>query len=279
MTTAEIERDKWKRPLIKPLDGGEPIAYKRPSGLGAIIDNPIFLEMWKMRCVAVGLVKDDTLIDRVEALVNLHDDPISEAKKTLNSITKSALEIAGSKKGANRGNAIHDYVDAMSKGREIKLKSTRWADHLDAYNAEREVNGIKDLASEVFVVCDELHFAGTFDRFVQLEDGRICVDDLKTGASDPVFPTKAAVQLAIYSHSKRYDPATGERTPIFDDFDADVGLLTHLPSLVTPPRCDIYELNLALGWEAAKVAAHVTRLRDLDSSEFIRPFIADRQSA
>ena len=50
----EIPRDRWGRPLITPVDGGDPMPYTRVSTLAKALDDKTALTDWKCRQVAIG---------------------------------------------------------------------------------------------------------------------------------------------------------------------------------------------------------------------------------
>lgn len=274
MTATEVPRDRWGRPLIIPPSGGEPVAYQRASSLGGVIDDLNNLMAWKQRVTAVGLARRPELVDRVGGIVANHDNPVSDAKRDLNSVCKEAFEAGGGSSAASTGTALHDFTQAIDRyGPTVAAKSSlwsRWKDRLAEYANATQHLEVLDI--EQFVVCDALRVAGTFDRLVRLPNGRVVVADLKTGRSDPEFPLKAAVQIAAYAHGQRYDPATGERTPLHPDLDDARGLLIHLPA--TGQGCTLYDLNLTQGWAAAQCAIQVKTLRALGTDALRKAHVA-----
>src|SRR5690606_327328 len=49
-----IPRDRFKRPLIVPPDGGTPVAYTRATTLAKTLDDTYNLQQWAERQVLVG---------------------------------------------------------------------------------------------------------------------------------------------------------------------------------------------------------------------------------
>src|SRR5690606_25497180 len=68
---------------------------------------------------------------------------------------------------------------------------------------------------------------------------------------------KIAMQLAVYSRSVLYDPATRERTPL--EVDQDRAIVIHLPA--GQGRCELHWVDIAAGWEAVQVATQVRQWR------------------
>ncbi len=111
-------------------------------------------------------------------------------------------------------------------------------------------------AAELFIVCDELQAAGSFDRLVTVPDVGMVVADLKTGQHEPDYPHGVAQQIAIYAHGTLYDPEQGRIAALADiGVRTDVGLLIHLPS--ERGICDLYLIDLEHGWQLAQAAVAV----------------------
>lgn len=260
----ELNRDRWGRPLITPVDGGDPIAYTRVSTLAKSLDDQSNLMTWTARVTAVGLALSPHLLDRVASLASKHPDPVSDARRDLNGIVKDAKLAAGGSSAADVGTALHEMTEVIDSGEPLKVVG-RWAPHLDAY--VQATAHLDMLEMETFVVNDELQSAGTFDRLIRLPDGRVVVADLKTGKSDAAYPLGVATQIAIYANGSRYDVETGERSPLHPDLDPTLGLLIHLPSKATPPTCTLYDLDLVRGYEAAREAVKVRTIRSWKAAD------------
>ena len=70
--------------------------------------------------------------------------------------------------------------------------------------------------AEKFVVNDYLEAAGSFDRLVELPDGRVVMADIKTGKDAARYAVATAAQVAIYANSMLYAVATDTRTAFPD---------------------------------------------------------------
>jgi hypothetical protein len=257
-TTTEIPRDRWGRPLILPSGGGEVIAYTRASTHAKALDDLNNLMAWKVRKALEGVVKRPDLLTRAAgALANGDPDADWPTKKALNGVASEAHEAAGGSAGASSGTGLHALTEAVDRGEGLLWVPPADQARLDAY-VEATAH-LTPLDSETFVVCDELRVAGTFDRLWRDDrTGAVLVGDLKTGKSEVDYPMATATQLAIYAHGLRYDPESGERSPLHADLDQTTGLLVHLPAA---GGCEVVPLDLALGWEAARLAAQVRDLR------------------
>lgn len=261
-----IERDRWGRPLIIPPGGGEPIVYVRVSTMAKALDDLNNLMLWKQRKTAQGLLVRPDLITRLAGLLaNGDPDDDYDVKRAVDAVCREATEAAGASSGASSGTGLHALTEAVDRGDEPLFVPEADRVRLDAYRmATRE---LRPLDAEVFVVNDALGVAGSFDRTWLCPDERVRVGDLKTGKSEPDYPLATAMQLAMYAHGKRYNPDTGERTPIDDRLDNTTGLLIHLPAT---GGCRVVPLDLELGWVAANLAAQVYQLRKLRASDLVR---------
>ena len=265
-TITEIPRDRWGRPLIIPPNGGEPIGYTRVSTLAKALDDLNNLMAWKARKTAEGLVRRPDLLTLVSgAIANGDPDTDWPTKKALNAAVEQAMEAAGASKGASAGTGFHSLTEAIDRGNEPLFVPPADQPRLEAYRAATA--GIKWLDIECFVVNDTVRSAGTFDRLGRLPDGRVVVADLKSGKSEADYPFSTTVQIATYANGLRYDPETGDRSPLHDDLDTSTGVLIHLPP---SGGCKLYTLNLTLGWQAAQLAAQVRDVRSWKAGDLAR---------
>lgn len=249
----DIPRDGKGRPLIVPADGGKPIAYTRASKFGDALEDEYNLTRWKLRMAISGM----TLADHLPLAVAAHRDD----KNALNRLAEEAMTAAQAGGQASKGTALHKLAEKVDRGEALGPIPAEYRADIDAY--QRTTEGIEWTHLERFVVCDALRAAGTADRF-GIYRGRLVVGDMKTGSVD--YPLKMAVQLAIYANAKGYHPDSGR----FDlgDIDLNTGLIVHLPQ--GQGRCDLYEIDLAAGWQAAKLAEQVRAIR-AESRKWTRP--------
>lgn len=252
MTELDIPRDRWKRPLIVPAEGGDPVAYTRVSTLAKALDDQSALMAWKQRKTAEGLVRRPDLLTRIAgALANGDPDADWPTKRDLNSICSEATEAAGASKGSSAGTGLHALTEAIDRGEEPSFVPEQDKPRLDAYRIATE--GYTALDIETFVVNDAVQAAGTFDRLWLCPDGKVRVGDLKTGKSEAEYPFSTTVQIAVYANGLRYHPETG-RSPLHAELDLTTGLLIHMPP---SGGCSVIPLDLEKGWRAAQAAHFV----------------------
>lgn len=253
---AKVERDRWQRPLIRPID---PDAAKRPytraSTLGKALDDEAGLTAWKQRMTAIGVAKRQDLI--VAACAHYAD------KTVMSDIVEQAMDAAEAGAAATSGTALHELMDAYDHGRDPYVPESYRAD-IAAY---REVTApLEFVRSETFVVDDELEVAGTYDNLWRtrqymvtpagtlLEPGALLIGDKKTGAEIRYGHASWSVQLSCYAYGLRYDPATDTRLDP-EPINRDWGLIVHAP--VMRGTATLYWIDLRKGRQLAHLAHQV----------------------
>ena len=199
MTTYEIPRDRWGRPLIIPADDGKAIPYARASSYGDVLDDKTALSLWKQRQTALGLIERPDLQLAVSAN--------RENKSALNQVCERALEHAGANNKAGIGTSLHALTETLDRGDDLGFVPQEYQADLDAYL--EATNQFQMVLIERFVVNDQWKIAGTPDRVVRYK-GENYIFDLKTGSVDYAWP-KIAVQLAVYADAVLYNPQDGSR--------------------------------------------------------------------
>jgi hypothetical protein len=245
----KIPRDRWDRPLIIPVDGGKPIPYTRVSTLAKALDDKTALMDWKCRQTAIGLATRPDLISKTKA--------VGDNRSALNEVVREALGAAASDRAANVGTALHAFTERIDAGEAPDTLVTHTDPlYLDLVAYQVATGHLTMEAAELFVVCDELQAAGTFDRLVNIPDVGLVVADLKSGQNEPNYPHGVAQQIAIYAHGHLYDPEQGRIAALSDlGVRTDVGLLIHLPA--ERGTCDLYLIDLDHGWALAQTAVAV----------------------
>lgn len=256
-------RDRWGRPLLIPARGGERRWYSRASSLADYASGvKTGLEVWKRRLAVVGIARREDIAAMIAALPDLEtgdekNDQITKAQ--LDEYIEMALEAAEASAKANWGNAVHSFTDGQSE--RLEHAPERMRADIEAYHAKLEQLGIKVLATEIFVACDSLRAAGTFDHLYGLPDGRAVVGDKKTGIAHLL---DAAIQMSAYSNGDIYDWTDDTRTSLFDlaeslgyEFDSNEGLHVHIPR--GEARCEITSLDLGYGYDLAMQCSQLHR--------------------
>lgn len=177
---AEITRDRWGRPII---DG---VAYTRAS-----------TDVLSDKSNLIGWARRDT-IDRLQEDPALLDMPSDEL-----------FTLLDNSRQASTGTAIHANLHEIAlTGAPLDVACAQ--DIADAYAALDALHeaGYELLAGELFVVCQPLLTAGSFDILGLGPDGVARIIDLKTGTK----PGKErygslgwAQQLATYAYGKPID--------------------------------------------------------------------------
>lgn len=241
----DIQRDRFGRPLVVPPEGGRPVAYTRCTTYVDALEDKYNLQRWQQRMVALGMADRPDLVLAAGA----HRDDRDE----LNRIVDQAMDAAQAHAAAGVGTSLHKLTEQLDRGQIPGPVPEAYRADLDAYaaaTAKLEIVGI-----ERFSVLDELKIGGTHDRTVRYQ-GRDYIADIKTGSVE-FGALKIAMQLAVYSRSVLYDPATRERTPL--EVDQDRAIVIHLPA--GQGRCELHWVDIAAGWEAVQVATQVRQWR------------------
>lgn len=242
-----IPRDQWGRPV---LDG---VAYTRVSTLAKTLDDMSALTRWSGRQTAIGLAGSDDLIAAVAT--TSPDD-----KQTLNRLVERAQDRAKARRGADLGTAIHAATETLDRGGSLDGIPTAVRADAEAYRRLIDRAGLRPLAAEMFVVCEELHAAGTFDRLLR-GPNRVLVADLKTSASADTAKYAAlawSVQIAVYAHARPWLPDRGlvGWTDVgLPEPDLARGLVVHVRQGAGEAR--LHSIDLTAGWDAARLAVDV----------------------
>ncbi len=245
--TVEVPRDQWGKPLILQPDG-KTRAYHRASSLGKCLEDDTNLVKWKQRMTLVGA----TLSDHILISASAHRGD----KRKLDDLVQQAMDTAQASSRAEIGTALHTLLETIDSGGDPGKYPDKYAADVKAY--QDATSGWEYAAMEKFVVCDALRAAGSLDRLMRLPDGRLRVVDLKTGSSVEYATLSFAVQMAVYANGEEYDPRDGTRFRL-GDMDTDVAYCVHLPA--GEGRCDVYEVDIRKGYEAAKLALQVRGVR------------------
>ena len=257
----ELERDQWGRPLILQADGSRK-PYTRCSSLAGYVENKKGLHIWDSRHIALGVGLSPAIAAKAASIQpltgNRKDDILSN--QTLDECIEEARAISGEHAGRDWGTAVHGFTEPGQEGNPY-VPQVMQAD-VDSYWAKMREYGMRNVASEVFVVNDELQVAGSFDDLYYSYAFGLTLGDKKTGRTKL---HSHLIQLATYSRSKVYDVVTGERRPlqslIADErmakyaINERVGFYVHIPKGEGITR--FVKLNLELGWWAAQNAARV----------------------
>lgn len=254
---AVIPRDRWDRPLIIPVDGGEPVAYRRASTVAEVLEDHYGLNLWKTRLTAEGLAQRPDLVQ------SLHT---AKTSKEVGAVCEEAFIHAGGDVAARNGTTMHALTEKLDRGEDMPagLPSNIVA-MLEAY--EKATERFTVLDSERFVVQDKIKVAGTYDRrLLDTKTGMTVIGDLKTGQGIQYHTLKTPAQVAVYASGVWYD-LDGEREPT--GADRNRGLLIHLPWTDNPMEayCELRWLDLRIGRKAIMEAFRVEKFRKLTPAQ------------
>jgi len=252
-----VQRDGRGRPLIVPEGGGKPIAYQRCSTFAKTLSDSSGLMAWKVRQVVKGLAMDPTLLNhlRTQRLA-----PGDWGNAALDLVADRAFDVAGAGESAVTGTTIHGLTEWLDAGDDIDWSVPDFLPFREFVLEYRRLTaGIRMIDMEQFVVHDQLQVAGTYDRLCGLPAPYDCVaiGDIKTGKHAKRSPHEPAIQMGTYAESRRYDPATWQRSPIHPDLNPDVGVLIHVPSNGEPSG--VYILDLGKARRVGVQLAHLTK--------------------
>lgn len=260
-----VQRDRWGRYALPSLDGsGKTYGRVRCTTFAKSVEDFYNLSAWSERQVAYGLSLRPDLLALAGSATGGDD------KDTLTPVVDQAKEAAASKAGANRGTALHAVTHQVKQGRLLSDFPVEFHADVLAYAAKLKELGIQTLPelTERIVLNDYYDVAGTFDDIVRLPDGTLAVGDLKTQKSLD-FALGIAVQLAVYANARwLFDPATKSYEPM-PEVRKDKALIFH----VRPGSgvCEVYEINIAIGWWIAGLCADVRQARQI--KQLVKPFL------
>jgi hypothetical protein len=215
-----------------------------------------------MRHVALGVGLDPDIAAKAASIQPLTGDSKKDrlSNDTLDECIEEARKVSGEHAGRDWGTAIHGFTEPGMEGNPYVPE--RMQADVDSYWEMMRAANIRNVASEVFVVNDELGVAGSFDDLYYSYAFGLTLGDKKTGKAKI---HSHLIQLAGYSRSKVYDVETGERRPLQSLVEDErlakyavntrVGFWVHIAKGEGTTK--FVGLNLERGWEAAQYAAKV----------------------
>lgn len=254
----------------KPLKTKE-IGYTRTSNVAKLLEDNNSLTNHQVRVTMLGLAKNP---DHIRA-VNEYAIDVAANRASLDALAAQCYGEADGWAGADHGTALHDLLEQIETGKmapeDILLEGMR-ADVL-AYRAHMEAEGLYVLPDwcEHMIVHDDVKVAGTFDCLVGHRKSTygwpeevIRLADYKTTKPGSIEYAFAAycIQLAIYRHGtpyRQHPTFGGERKDWPEHLDPSKAMLIHVPA--GHATCDLYEMDLDAGWEAAQHALYAREWR------------------
>lgn len=255
-----------RRPNRPPIKGGRyflphpvtgaPQRFTRATTVSGILDDTTQLDKWKMRNVVKGLVLQPALIGRVTTATGFAEDHV------LNMVAEDASIAAGSLTDAERGTAVHAWLEYIDDGTlTIPELPEVFQPHATNYRrvlAERGVVAVPSMIERIVWHPDG--YVGTLDRIYELADGTWCLGDVKTSKTLKYGYLSFAVQLAIYrdaTHMLSEDCTRWEPMPVLRE---DFALLAHIPSN-DPSTASLPTFDMRAGRAALAVATRALHMR------------------
>lgn len=266
----DVPRDRWGRYLIPdPTQPGMPTkSWTRATTFAKSMMDTYVLNMWQQRMAMKGLAMRPDLLALVAA-TSLDD------RDTLNKVAEDAKQHAGAKDRANLGTAMHSFTESYDRScdtfDETQVPETLRPDMSAYVTLVRDLD-IEFVEIERIVIVPEFGVAGTFDRLGLLrkpltltvpwqdvpitlgKDTHVMVD-LKTGRDLTYGWNEIVIQLALYANAFamwRLNTSKFDRMPCLNK---KVALVIWLP--VGEAKATVFAVNIAAGWEAAKLCQGV----------------------
>jgi hypothetical protein len=268
--------------LPHPETGTEQ-SWTRATTHAELPEDSFALTRWQLRQLLIGLRQRPDLLRLIESW---SADPGNDE---LDTVIKTAHEVAGNDAKANLGTAIHGVLQQVDRlwnepapGQNPDLDAwlqhvarvPEWAmPHARGYVAELRRHGLTPITTmiERRVINLALGCAGTLDNLYEEADGTVVLGDKKTGRLD--YPErKYAIQLAVYQGADYLlDPDGGPPIDL-----RSVGLRREYAVLVhVDPEsgaCSIYRVDLRRAQYGANLATDVREWRR--ERHFLLPYVA-----
>jgi hypothetical protein len=257
------------------------------STVAKALDDQSGLADWKVQIVMRGLARQPSILADLRYVA---EKPIWEMSDTgarwerewklsdYNTAIEEARELGGGNEASRWGTALHGLAELFDAESYTFPDDGSIPDDLMGA-LDRYVELTKDiemLACEGFVVHDEWHLAGSYDRLGLLPDGRLAVMDIKTSPNIHQNVSSAAIQMAAYARGTHYHPDGTRDLGLLEHIDQSVGFIIQISRDNTGDR--LLEVDLNEGWRRAELARKVREDRKMkprgihSSTETVPPF-------
>lgn len=231
----------------------EPEPYERISRVVNAADTLQWLMDWRLGMAVRGMAMSRDLAYAAAGLE--WNDP------QMRDIIEKAHDRAGGNDDAHWGTGFHRITEP---GVAPEAIPEEMIDDVACFDLALEEAGMRIVATEMFVVNDQLRVAGTFDHIVVVDgrDKRMILDK-KTGR----FSAKnAAVQESCYANGEYVDMdliAEEQWSPRreIQNLDREVAVVAHVPR-DGGKRASLRPVDIALGYERAEIALAGKELDD-----------------
>lgn len=259
-----IQETNSGRIMPHPITG---VPTKFPRASGFAISDETILVAWKIAMAVLGVCKNRDLY----ALGNsepLPKQPMAFRPKgwwkPWERIGHLGMDRAGSMSGAHEGTAFHSWREQIEAG-DITIEDVpeEWHPHIERFIEMHRASAMSVVPEyvEQLVVTLKLHngVCGKLDNLRRLPDGRLVLDDTKTGKNAPAGLDEMGIQFAIYANAEYWwrpdDPnAVHGYIPAPPEIRKDVATVSWVP-IDYPENGRIIPIDIEWGWRAAQVAA------------------------
>lgn len=245
----------------------KPNGWQRVSNLVSAYSDQFALRMWEIEQTLRGVAMDKALYTELLD-TDLAAMPKDERKRWVEGFVERCKGVAGGAEGSRYGNHRHTVIEELHAGlpmagqpADVRRQASLYASALVRHGL-RAVPGMQERR----VLVEELEVVGTLDNIVTQEPGAagrdLMVADLKTQKRFWTF-LEIAAQLATYAHGDAmWDPETGTWQDM-PTVRQDVALVLWMPRVHPSgePAVDVYEVDIAAGWETAKHAYKIVKDR------------------
>jgi hypothetical protein len=244
------------RPMITRPGSKKAEPYLRASEIHKLIEDKYGLNIWQQDRIGYMVATNDALRAEWAATDVEEKGQAFWDRKNLRERTIRAYTAGKSynRQAAAQGTRFHSITDKHDQGALFELDQD-YADDLGVYTHALGQAGLRIIASERFVVQDELGIAGTFDKLIDTDlltpDGMPAnlggpvIADLKTGK---IKALEFGMQMSVYANSRYYE--NGERSDL--DANREWGLIIHLP--LGSNQVELLWINLRECYEMVKAA-------------------------
>jgi hypothetical protein len=250
-----------------PDADGRIVVWNGATTLAAELDNPYALQQWQLRQTVWGMGQRPDLVAQAAATASPDD------KDILRQVVRDAQSAAAIDSGANMGKALHMAFERVDRGEPLEQLPEMFHADIKARQEALAFHGITILPEYVerVVRCLIFKVAGRLDRIGRLSDGSLVIIDDKSERDPVKYPHAKCVQLGVYANAgELFDHTRNELEPM-PNVRKDFALIVH--SRPGEGSCEIYRVDIARGWAAARIAVELREWRKADG--LIAPYLSE----
>jgi hypothetical protein len=250
--------------------------FQRVSNLVSAISDQFGLRMWEIEQTLRGVSASHALYQelRDKDLDGLEKDA---RKAWVEGFMERCKTAAEADHGARFGNHRHAVVEGLHAGLPLGIQNSYTRRHLSLYTEALIRNHLRALPAmqERRILVESLGVVGTLDNVVEdMLTGLLHIADLKTQRRFWTW-LEISAQLACYANADAmWDNELGQWVDM-PAVTREVGMVLWMPRVppcaygctqtcehpAGEPRVDVYEVDIAAGWETAQLCYRVVRDR------------------